>query len=106
MDLRYPVGRFVWDKDRAPLTDEERGGLIEQIAAAPGKLREAVAGLSPEQLDTPYRPEGWTVRQVAHHVPDSHVHAYIRCKWLLTETDPAIKAYEEADWAKLEDSRA
>lgn len=106
MDPRYPIGRFTWDRDRPPLTGAERGRLIEQIAAAPARLREAVSDLSPEQLDTPYRPEGWTVRQVAHHVPDSHLNAYVRFKWTLTETDPAIKTYEESEWAKLEDARA
>ena len=106
MDLSYPIGRFVWDRDKPALTREERGHLIEQIAAAPTRLREAVSGLSPEQLDTPYRPEGWTVRQVAHHVPDSHINAYVRFKWSLTETDPAIKVYEESEWAKLEDATA
>jgi uncharacterized damage-inducible protein DinB len=105
MDPRYPIGRFEWDRGRPPLTGAERGRLIEQIAAAPSRLREAVSGLSPEQLDTPYRPEGWTVRQVAHHVPDSHINAYVRFKWSLTETDPAIKIYEESEWAKLEDSK-
>jgi uncharacterized damage-inducible protein DinB len=106
MDLRYPIGRFEWDRGRPPLTGAERGRLIEQIAAAPSRLRKAVFGLSLEQLDTPYRPEGWTVRQVAHHVPDSHINAYVRFKWSLTETDPAIKIYEESEWAKLEDSKA
>jgi uncharacterized damage-inducible protein DinB len=106
MDPRYPIGRFVWDRDKPALTREERGRLIEQIAAAPARLREAVSGLSSEQLGTPYRPEGWTVRQVAHHVPDSHINAYVRFKWSLTETDPAIKTYEESEWAKLEDAKA
>jgi uncharacterized damage-inducible protein DinB len=106
MDLSYPIGRFVRDRDRPALRREEREHLIEQIAAAPTRLREAVSGLSAEQLDTPYRPEGWTVRQVAHHVPDSHINAYVRFKWSLTETDPAIKVYEESEWAKLEDATA
>lgn len=106
MDPRYPIGPFAWNRDRPALTGEERGSLIDQIAEAPARLREAVANLSPEQLDTPYRPGGWTVRQVAHHVPDSHINAYVRCKWLLTETDPAIKIYEESEWAKLEDVKA
>jgi uncharacterized damage-inducible protein DinB len=104
MDPRYPIGRFAWEK-RA-LTGAEREVLIEQIAAAPARLREAVDGLGAEQLDTPYREGGWTVRQVAHHVPDSHINAYVRTKWLLTEPDPAIKVYEESEWAKLGDSRA
>lgn len=103
MDPRYPIGRFVWDG--ATLVPDERAELVAQIAAAPARLREAVAGLTPEQLDTPYRPGGWTVRQVAHHVPDSHINAYIRFKWLLTEPDPSIKVYEQSEWAKLEDVR-
>jgi uncharacterized damage-inducible protein DinB len=104
MDPRYPIGRFVWDK--TALTAGDREALVDQIAAAPARLREAVAGLTAEQLDTPYRPDGWTVRQVAHHIPDSHLNAYIRFKWLLTEPDPAIKIYDESEWAKLEDSKA
>lgn len=77
---------------------------LEEIAVTPAKMRAAVAGLSETQLDTPYRPEGWTVRQVVHHVPDSHMHCYIRMKWALTEDQPTIKPYNEADWAKLPDS--
>src|SRR6202162_4669267 len=106
MNRGDPIGRFEWDRDKPALTREERERLIEQIAAAPARLREAVSGLSSEQLGAPYRPEGWTVRQVAHHVPDSHINAYVRFKWSLTETDPAIKTYEESEWAKLEDARA
>jgi hypothetical protein len=79
--------------------------LIEQIAATPGKLRIAVAGLDRAQLDTPYREGGWTVRQVIHHVPDSHLNAYVRLKLALTEDGPVIRPYDEALWAALEDSR-
>jgi uncharacterized damage-inducible protein DinB len=102
-DLRYPIGRA----EMAPeLTPERRRELIGQLEGMPDRLREAVAGLNAEQLDTPYRPGGWTVRQVVHHVPDSHLNAYIRCKWALTEDRPAIKTYEEARWAELPDSRS
>jgi hypothetical protein len=76
---------------------------IAEVAAAPAKLRQAAAGLTPEQLDTPYRPGGWTVRQVVHHVPESHMNAYIRFKLALTEDEPIVKPYDEAAWAKLPD---
>jgi uncharacterized damage-inducible protein DinB len=90
----------------AQLSDEERREKIDQIEAAPAQLRAAVEGLNAEQLDTPYRPGGWTVRQVVHHVPDSHLNAYIRFKLALTEDEPAIKTYDEARWAELPDSRS
>jgi uncharacterized damage-inducible protein DinB len=102
-DPRYPVGRFRVEGDIGP---EQRREWIEQIAETPARLREAVAGLSDEQLDTPYRDGGWTVRQVVHHVPDSHANAYIRVKLGLTENDPVIKPYDEAAWALLDDVRA
>jgi hypothetical protein len=99
-DLRYPVGRFV----REPhVSREARAGLIDQIARLPGQFSAAVAGLTDAQLDTPYRPGGWTVRQVAHHVPDSHLNAYVRCKLAATETNPVVKTYEENDWSNLPD---
>lgn len=101
-DLRYPVGRFAFDGDRSA---GAREGEIDVIAALPAQLAEAVRGLGPEQLDTPYRPDGWTVRQVVHHVPDSHMNAYVRFKLALTETSPTIRPYEEALWAKLSDVR-
>jgi DinB superfamily len=101
-DLRYPVGRF---QRPTTLSETERRTAIDSIAATPAKLRAAVRGLDDVQLDTPYRPDGWTVRQVVHHVPDSHANAYIRFKWALTEDTPTIKAYDEAAWAKLDDSR-
>src|SRR5215469_18694098 len=101
-DLRYPVGKF---KAPQTLTAADRKQLIANIAAAPARLREALHGLTPGQLDTPYRPGGWTVRQVAHHVPDSHMNAYIRLKLALTESEPTIKPYEEQLWAQLPDSR-
>ncbi len=101
-DLRYPIGEF------SPLpnpTQERRKELIDEIGRAPKELRAAVSGLSAKQLDTPYRPEGWTVRQVVHHLPDSHLNAYVRFKLALTEQEPTIKPYDEKLWANLEDVR-
>ncbi len=102
-DLRYPVGRF-----RRPdsLDETERHRAIEAIASTPAKLRAAVSGLDEAQLDTPYRPDGWTLRQVVHHVPDSHMNAYVRFKLALTEDEPTIKPYDEARWAELPDTRS
>jgi uncharacterized damage-inducible protein DinB len=102
MDSRYPIGPFRMESES--LTGEERRRCIDQIAQAPERLRDAVAGLSSEQLQAPYRDAGWTLRQVAHHIPDSHMNAYIRFKLALTEQEPMIKTYEESDWAKLADS--
>ncbi len=102
-DLRYPIGKL--DRKAPVPTAEERGQLIQQIAEAPARMREAVKGLSQQQLDTPYRPGGWTVRQVVHHVPDSHMNGYIRFKLALTEDVPTIKPYNEAAWAELADTR-
>jgi uncharacterized damage-inducible protein DinB len=102
-DLQYPIGRFKLEG--AP-TEQEIGRAIDEIAQAPAKLRAAVEGLSSEQLDTPYRPGGWTVRQVVHHVPDSHLNSYCRFKLALTEDEPTIKAYHEDRWAELDDSRS
>jgi len=100
MDLRFPVGRF---KRPQTLSAAERRAAIDDIAAAPATLRAAVRGLSDAQLDTPYRPEGWTVRQVVHHVPESHLNAYTRFKLALTEDTPTIKAYDEDGWSKTRD---
>lgn len=83
----------------------ERRELIDAIARAPNEIRAAVRGLGDEQLDTPYRPGGWTVRQVVHHVPDSHMNAFIRFKLALTEEMPTIKPYDEAAWATLADAK-
>jgi hypothetical protein len=102
MDLSYPIGKY---EHKASLTPAERETAIAQIAAAPKCLRDAVAGLSHQQFDTPYRPGGWTVRQVVHHVPDSHLNSYVRFKLALTENEPTIRPYDEALWAKLRDSR-
>ena len=101
-DLRYPVGRFDATEE---VTPGRRREWIEQVAGAPARLREAVAGLGDEQLDTPYREGGWTVRQVLHHLADSHINAYVRMKLALTEDSPAIKTYDEARWAELADTR-
>jgi DinB superfamily len=99
--LAYPIGQF--DLTR-PFTEADRAAAVSDIAALPARFRAAVAGLTEAQLDTPYRPGGWTVRQVAHHVPDSHLNAYTRFKLALTENEPLIKTYEEAQWAELPDS--
>ena len=104
-DLRYPIGKFEWTP---PETDEQmaqrRKLSIDVLAKLPKNFHAAIEGLDEEKLDTPYRPEGWTVRQVVHHVPDSHLNAYIRFKLALTEFEPAIKTYKEDLWAKLPDS--
>jgi uncharacterized damage-inducible protein DinB len=101
-DLRFPTGRF---QRPAELSADARAQAIETIAATPARLREAVRGLTDEQIATPYRPGGWTVRQVVHHVPDSHLNAYTRFKLALTEDEPTIKPYDEARWAELADTR-
>jgi len=101
MDPRYPVGQFAMP---AEITPAARKAAIDEIAAVPAKIRAAVGGLSDAQLDTPYREGGWTVRQVVHHVADSHINAYIRLRLALTENEPTIKPYEESVWAKLEDA--
>ena len=102
-DPRFPVGRFARPDTLSPA---ERGNAIDVIAQAPVQLRAAVSGLSDGQLDTPYRDGGWTVRQVVHHVPDSHMNAYVRFKLALTEDVPTIKPYDEAKWADLEDGKS
>ena len=102
VDLRYPIGEFRLDGE---ITEHQRSAWIADIAEAPARLRAAVEGLTAEQVETPYRPGGWTVRQVVHHVPDSHLNAYIRFKLALTEDAPTIKPYEEARWAELADTR-
>ncbi|MDX1546844.1 MAG: bacillithiol transferase BstA [Rhodothermales bacterium] len=102
-DLRYPVGRF--ERPEEPVTPAQRRAWIGALEAAPAQLRAAAEGLTDAQLDTPYRPGGWTVRQVIHHVPDSHLNAYVRCKWALTEDAPAIKTYDEKAWAEQPEAR-
>ena len=101
-DLRYPIGEFQFSGN---VSESDRRHSIDIIETTPAKMRAAVKGFSEKQLDTPYRPGGWTVRQVVHHVPDSHLNAYIRFKLALTEEMPTIKPYDEQAWAKLEDSR-
>ena len=101
-DLSYPIGKFVYT---GPMTKQQRTAAIDIIEEAPVRMREALRGLSAQQLDTPYRPGGWTVRQLAHHVPDSHLNAYVRTKLALTEDEPTIKPYDEKRWAELADSR-
>jgi len=100
-DARYPIGRFIPDPNPTPDT---RNRHIERISGLPLQMRRAVSGLDEKQLATPYRDGGWTVRQVVHHVPDSHLNAYIRFKWAMTEEAPTIKAYDETAWAALKDS--
>lgn len=99
MDLKYPVGTFQFDGEIASMAD----GWIKEIGALPGLLKEAVGNMDDEQLDTAYRPGGWTVRQVVHHVADSHMNAYVRFKLALTEENPSIKPYEQGRWAELPD---
>jgi uncharacterized damage-inducible protein DinB len=102
LELRYPIGKFEL---KGLITEDLRYEWMADIAEAPSHLRDAVKGLSAEQLDTPYRPGGWTLRQVVHHLFDSHANAYMRFKLGLTEDEPTIKAYDEARWAELEDAR-
>jgi hypothetical protein len=102
MDPSYPIGRFDW---QAPVTAAMRARLIAQIAEAPARFREAVHDLDDRQLDTPYRSGGWTVRQVVHHVADSHMNSYVRFRLALTEDNPTVKAYDQEKWAELEDAR-
>lgn len=102
-DLRYPVGKFHTDKD---VTPEKITAWIKEIEETPARLREAVAGLTDEQLDTVYRPEGWTVRQVVHHLPDSHVNSYVRFKLALTEDNPTIRPYLEKRWAEQPEAKS
>jgi uncharacterized damage-inducible protein DinB len=101
-DLRFPIGKLT---RKSSLTTDERRIAIDTLAAAPGELRRAVERLSDGQLDTPYRPGGWTVRQLVHHVADSHMNAYTRFRLAFTEDNPTIKPYEEARWAELVDAK-
>jgi len=102
-DLQYPVGKF---KSPEKISDQDRRTFIQQIAEAPGKLCAAVAGLNEGQLDTPYREGGWTVRQVVHHLADSHLNAFVRFKLALTENEPPVKPYDQQRWAELPDAKA
>jgi len=103
MDLQYPIGKFQWE---GVISDAQREQLINQIEQAPAQLRQALAGLTEEQVDTPYRPGGWTVRQVVHHLPDSHINLYVRFRLALTEEEPTIKPFNQERWAALEDARS
>ena len=100
--LKYPIGQFDCPE---PITDAELKAWIEVLELFPARLEALVTPLNEKQLDTPYRPGGWTIRQVVHHLSDSHHHSYTRFKWALTENTPVIKAYNEADWAELFDSK-
>jgi DinB family protein len=101
-DLRYPVGKFTWPEK---VDDGDRRNYIQQIEETPAKLRTAVKWLKEKQLETPYRDGGWTVRQVVHHLADSHLNAYIRFKLALTEDEPTIKPYDQELWAELVDAK-
>jgi DinB superfamily len=99
-DLQYPIGKFQY---QGPPDETQKQKFLDEVSHAPANLRAAVTGLSERQLDTPYRPAGWTIRQVAHHLPDSHMNAFIRFKLALTEDQPTIKPYMEDRWAILGD---
>src|SRR5271157_5379552 len=102
MDPRYPIGKYTPPKE---VTSEMRAKAIADIARAPAEVRAAVKDLNDAQLETPYRAGGWTVRQVVHHLPDSHMNAYVRYRLALTEDEPTIKPYDEAQWAELIDAK-
>ena len=102
-DIRYPVGRCEWSLE---VTAEQKEQHIRDIAEMPAQLREAVAELAPQHLDIPYREGGWTIRQIVHHIPDSHMNSYVRFKLALTEDQPTIKPYDEARWAEMPEARA
>jgi hypothetical protein len=101
MDLRYPIGKYEVENQ---ITKAMIDGWIEEIANTPTNLKATVADLRDDQIDTPYRPDGWTIRQVVHHLADSHINSYVRLKLTLTEDAPTIKPYQEEEWAKLPDS--
>ena len=101
-DPRYPIGKFSFED---PLSEDQKARFLDDIEQTPARLRTAVKGLSEQQLDTPYRDGGWTVRQVVHHVPDSHLNSYIRFKLALTEEEPTIRPYMEDRWAELPEAK-
>jgi hypothetical protein len=101
-DLSYPIGRFTGEH----ITPANRSRILLEIAELPGRLRDAIEGLSDRQLDTVYSPGGWTVRQVVHHLADSHLHTYIRTRFALTQIEPSIMAYDENLWAGLKDAKS
>ncbi|HFC01107.1 MAG TPA: putative metal-dependent hydrolase [Phaeodactylibacter sp.] len=100
--LRFPIGKFQPPK---VITPQHIQNWITEIETIPSQIANAIKPLTPQQLDTPYRPEGWTIRQVVHHLADSHMNSYIRFKWTLTEDTPVIKAYDEGLWAELQDGK-
>jgi|SRR5215467_42677 len=102
-DPRFPIGKFAYS---GPLTSQQKQQYLDSIEHTPALMRAAVAGLSDQQLDTPYRDGGWTVRQVVHHVPDSHVNSYVRFKLALTEDNPTIRPYREERWAELSEAKS
>jgi DinB family protein len=102
--LRYPVGPI--DRPATPLDAAARTNYLATIEQLPARIRTLVSGLTDGQLETPYRPGGWTIRQVVHHIPDSHLNAYMRTKLAVTESEPSIKTYEEARWAELPDGKS
>lgn len=102
-DPRYPIGRF---DASAPVTPERVAQALDDMGRLPAAMRDAVRGLTPEQMETPHRPDGWCPRQIAHHVPDSHMNGYLRMKLALTEDNPTIRPYDQALWAELGDVRA
>ena len=102
LDLRYPIGQFT----PPPVASlQQLNSWIDSIESLPDRLRQVVTDLPDQLLDMPYRPGGWTVRQVVHHLPDSHLNSYIRFKWALTEDNPVIKAYDEVAWAELPEAK-
>src|SRR5215469_16143513 len=101
-DPRYPIGPFTFN---GTLTEQEKAQHLDHIEQTPARMRAAVQGLTEKQLDTPYRDGGWTVRQVVHHVPDSHMNAYVRFKLALTEEEPTIRPYMEGLWAELPEAK-
>jgi DinB superfamily len=102
IDPRYPIGQFKYE---GPYSDEQIARMIQELADLPANLRAAVLGLNEQQLDTPYRDGGWTVRQTVHHVADSHMNSFIRFRLAATEENPAIKPYDEKAWANLADMK-
>lgn len=102
-DPRYPIGKFHYE---GALNEQQKAQYLDDIEQTPARLRAAVRGLSEQQLDTPYRDGGWTVRQVVHHVPDSHMNSYVRFKLALTEEEPTIRPYMENLWAELPEARS
>ena len=106
MDLQYPIGKFTWNRRGEGLLTSaaERRQWLSEIEEAPAQLRSAVAGLTDTQLDTPYRPGGWSVRQVVHHLADSHMNSYVRFRLALTEDEPPIKPYNQDAWSQLSDA--